>query len=300
MRDSGSRTTHSEAEHPGVFHQASGGVGVITLVPSSEGGGAAPTSAVFLFGDVTENFAALSEPFVQACGGKRSRIALLMLPRSQRYEATYRDAWLEAGAGQVASIHPAASLALESGQLRTLRRSTGLFMCGGDALLYQRIYGKQAVSRLIRQLYAAGVPYGGVSAGAMMACGEVVVQGSTIRTRTNEVQLVADSSRSSRTSERSGAVVRKGLGLLQNCVLEPHFAEWGHFPRIVEAMNLTGSRVGVGLDAPISLEIRGGMKATVRGRGRLYFFQRERNESGRPSLRVKVYEPGSRFDWTAE
>jgi cyanophycinase len=247
---------------------------------------------------VKSNFAALSEPFVRASGGKRSKIALLMLPRSQRFEATYRDAWLKAGAGEVTAICPPVSLVLETEQLRTLKQSTGFFMAGGSTSLYQKIYGTKNVSRLVRELHAAGVPYGGVSAGAMMACGEVVVEGSTIKTRTNEFQLVADSSRASFKPAHPGVIVRKGLGLVQNCVLEPHFAEWGHFPRIVEAMNLTGSRFGVGLDSSICLQLRDGKRATVRGRGRLYFFRRGSRGARGLGFQVRLYEPGARFEFS--
>ena len=220
-----------------------------------------------------------------------------MLPRSHRYESRYREVWLEAGAGEVTAIYPPANLVLESGQLRTLRQSTGLFMPGGNTSLYQRVYGKKSVSRWIGELHAAGIPYGGVSAGAMMAFGQVVVGGSTIRTRANEFQLVADSNRASFKSERPGLIVRKGLGLLRNGILEPHFAEWGRFPRMVEAMNLTGSRFGVGLDASICLEIRDGRRGIVRGRGRLYLFRRETNGLGGRNFQVTWYEPGARFEF---
>jgi len=222
-----------------------------------------------------------------------------MLPRSHRYEARYREAWLEEGAGEVSAIYPPANLILESNQLRELRESTGLFMAGGNTSLYQKIYGRKSVSRLIKELHDAGVPYGGVSAGAMMACSRVVAEGTTIRTRANEIQLVADSSLASSDPGRPGVVVGKGLGLVQNCILEPHFAEWGRFPRLVEVMDLTGSRFGVGVDASICLEIRDGRRASVRGRGMLYLFRRETNGARGRSFHVRLYEPGARFEFPA-
>ena len=229
-------------------------------MPSRERGVAGPTSDLFLYGDVRANFASVSEPFVKACGGKRSKIALLMLPRSRRFEGPYRDAWRKAGAGEVTAICPPRSLALKTEHIRTLNQSTGVFMSGGPTALYQRIYGTRIVSRAIRNLYDSGVPYGGVSAGAMMACTFCQVGGSLIRTRTNEFQLgsneFVESHRRPRPGERAGLVIRTGLGLVKDCVLQPHFAEWGLFPGLMEAMNLTGCRFGVGLDASICLEIR--------------------------------------------
>jgi len=266
-------------------------------VPSHNRGDARPTSAVFLYGDVSANFATVSEPFVKASGGKESRIVLLMLPHSQQYEARYRKAWRSAGAGEVVSILPSDHLSLERDQVRSLKRSTGLFMSGGDTALYQRIYGTKSVARLIRELHASGVPYGGVSAGAMMACETLVVRGSMTRTRRNQFHLVADSSRAASRSGRSGITVRTGLGLVKNCVLEPHFAEWGHFPRIIEAMKVTRSRYAVGVDASICLEIQDGRRAIVRGQGRAYFFCRGPAKSGSPTFETRVYDPGSQFEF---
>lgn len=265
-------------------------------MPMGKRGGTGPTSVVFLYSSVGANFAALSAPFVAACGGTRARIALLLLPNSARYEARYREAWRTAGAGEIDAIYPPENLVLENEQLRTLQRSTGIFMSGGDTSLYRTVYGRSGVARAIRERHAAGRPYGGVSAGAMMACGQLVLEGSTIKTRANEFQLVADSSRASPKFGAPGLTFGKGLGLVHNCVLEPHFTTWGRFPRIVEAMHRTRSRFGLGLDDSVCLEVRGGVRATVRGRGRFYLFRRKATGTGRPEIEVRVYEPGARFE----
>ena len=265
---------------------------------------AGPMSSAFLYGDVRESFGSLSEPFVRASGGQRARIALLMLPHSEKFAPIYRRAWLKAGAGQVTPIYPPTSLTLTRDQLRTIEQSTGIFMSGGSTATYQRIYGSKVVSRLIRELYIAGAPYGGVSAGAMMACDRCVLGGSSVRTRTNEFQLASDEFVESivkeHPAEPPGLVIKKGLGLVKDCVLEPHFTEWGMFPLLLEAMRLTRSRVGMGLDGPICLELQGGSKATVRGRGRLYVFTRPTKREEDPVFSIRTYEPGGRFDLREE
>ena len=264
-------------------------------------GGVASTSAVFLYGDVRENFAAVSEPFVEASGGKHSKIALLMLPRSQRYAKAYVDAWRQAGGGEVTAICPPGGLVLNTEQLQAIEQSTGIFMSGGPTSLYQRIYGTGVVYRAIRKLYDSGVPYGGVSAGAMMACDHCIVRGSLVRTRTNEFQLgsdgFVDSHKKPRPGEPAGMVIRRGLGLVKDCVLEPHFAEWGLFPGLVEAMKGTGSHFGVGLDSSICLELRDGRRAVVHGRGRLYFFRRETHRGVGAGFCARLYGPGARFEF---
>lgn len=257
-------------------------------------------SSVFLYGDVAENFDALSIPFVRASGGQRAEIALLMLPRSREFEARYRDALFGSGAGQVVPIYPSRKLTLDKEQLRALRRSTGILMAGGPPTMYQRAYGGRVVAQMIRGLHHSGVPYGGVSAGAMMACEQFVVGGAILRTKTNEFppgsrEYVAAYPRH-RSERRPGLASRKGLGLVRNCVVQPHFTEWGLFPGLTEAMSLTDSRFGLGIDEPIGIEIQNGSKVIVRGKGRSYFFVKPTNRKRDSMFRVRIYEPGSRFD----
>lgn len=137
----------------------------------------------------------------------------------------------------------------------------------------------------------------------MKAFDNCTVGGSAVRTRTNEFQLASKgyvgADERQRPTDRGRLVVRKGLGLAKNCVLQPHFSEFGLFPRLLEAMNLTRSRFGIGIDEPICLELPGGSKAEVRGRGRPYFFVRHAGRRGSTGIRVRIYGPGSRFELRA-
>lgn len=173
-------------------------------------------------------------------------------------------------------------------------------MAGGSPTMYQRAYGTRVVARMIRELHHAGVPFGGVSAGAMMACEQFVVGAAIIRTKTNEIPLGSNeyvaAYQRHRSERRPGLAARKGLGLVRNCVVQPHFTEWGLFPGLTEALSLTDSRFGLGIDAPICLEIQDGSKAMVRGKGRFYFFVKVAKRKGIPDFRVRIYEPGSRLE----
>jgi len=188
-------------------------------------------------------------------------------------------------------VVPPASLVLDGEQLRALKQSTGMFMAGGAASLYHRIYGTRTVARLIRQRHAAGVPYGGLSAGSMMAASVCDVGDTKVKTKTNEFLLAAEEH-----AAPGGVDLKVGLGLVQDCVLQPHLSEWGQLPELVEDMRLSGAQVGLGLDNSICLELRDGVNAFVRGRGRLYVLRRRTKGSHGSSLEVEVHEPGDRFD----
>jgi len=233
----------------------------------------------------------LAQAFVEACGGAASRIALLMVPNFQPHEEKCRQVLGSAGAGEIRTVVPPASLILEGKQLRMLEQSTGIFMAGGSASQYQRIYGTERVARLVRQMHAAGVPYGGLSAGSMMAAKLCDVGSTLVHTRTNEYLLAAEGHASP-----PGVDLRAGLGLIQDSVLQPHLTEWGQFPELLEDMRLGRCRVGLGLDNSICLELREGAQALVRGRGRLYVLRRRPMGSRGSTFEVETYEPGARFD----
>jgi len=232
-----------------------------------------------------------SRPFVRACGGKDARIGLLMIPDFRQHEEKCRQVLVAAGAGEIDTIVPPANLVLEDEQLRTLKRFTGLFMAGGAASQYQRIYGTKRVARLIREMHATGTPYGGISAGSMMAADLCDVGSSLVKTRTNEYLLAAEGHASP-----PGVDLRSGLGLIEDCVLQPHLSEWGQLPELYEDVRLGRSRVGLGLDNSICLELRDGARALVRGRGRLYVLRRRTVGSRGFALEVEAYEPGACFD----
>ncbi len=248
--------------------------------------------SIFLYGDVSDNFPSLSEPFIRASGGRKARIALMMLPNSYNYEARYREPWLKTGVYEVRPIYPSPRLTLSTEQLRTIKESTGIFMSGGNISLYQRIYGTRAVSLIINNLYRSGIPYGGVSAGAMMACDLCTTAGSKIVTKNNEYLLMAKPCLTVDEKVKSKPVLRKGLGLLGNCVVQPHFSEWGLFPKLFTAMMLAHSHFAIGIDEGICVEIENETHVTVRGLGRAYILARK---SETPTLQVRAYGPNSNF-----
>jgi cyanophycinase len=105
-------------------------------------------------------------------------------------------------------------------------------MGGGDPALYRQTFVASPAGPLIVGRVALGVPYGGVSAGAILAA----------------------------TISHAGP----GLGLLPDAVIEAHFTEWGRLPHLVDLLVSTGAGLGLGVDEKAGAEIRDG---TLTGRG---------------------------------
>lgn len=251
--------------------------------------------SVFLYGDVSNNFEDVSIPFIQASGGSSARIALLLQggPEWEKYVPRYRDPWMRIGAEEVIPIAPTEdSSELDAEASDLLKQCTGIFIAGGDTRIYRNTYANERIGTLIKTLHESGVPYGGVSAGALIAPEKCTILGGKVTTPINEYIVRAREHLDLTKGNYVELSVDKGIGILKDCIIEAHFSEFGGFPRLVQAMELTKSTYGFGIDEPICLEILDGTSVKVHGRGRAYTVKRI------DSLKFKIIilEPGDHYE----
>lgn len=246
-------------------------------------------SRVFLYSDLTETFEPTSAPFIAAAGGRSARIAWLV-PRPHgwaRFLPLYRDPWLRLGAAEVVPIVPAGDPPALSGEaIEALARCSGIFVCGGDTRDYHRLYVRGPARDVIRARHAAGVPYAGLSAGALIASDPCTVWGDRLTTLGNACLL-----RGADDGCRAELETGEGLGLIGGCLVEPHLSERGGFPRLVAAMERIGAARGLGIDDAICAEIEDRSLVRIHGRGRAYLLE----AAGSGRLGVRVFEPGAVF-----
>ncbi len=243
---------------------------------------------LFLYGDVSPNFEEVSKPFIEASGGTDAVIALLLQggPGWEKFLPRYVDPWERLGVENVTPIIPTSDLTLDDETLNSIESSTGIFVAGGDTKTYQRVYTSDKVGSLIKLQFEKGIPYGGASAGAIIASEKCPLKGSVIMTESNEYLLRAKPFVDS--VKDIDFVLGNGLGLIRDCVFEPHFSEWGGFPRLVQSMELSGSTYGFGIDESACLEIQQNSNVFVRGRGRAFSLLR----LGYQEYKVKMLNPG--------
>jgi len=172
--------------------------------------------------------------------------------------------------------------------LSHLRACSGIFMGGGDTRRYRQIYVLGEAGAIIKERYMAGIPYGGMSAGALLAPEACTIWGSKVSTPTNEYLVRTEFYLDPHEDGDVELKVGKGLGLLHDCIIEVHFTELGGFPRMIQAMGMTASTHGLGLDDPICLEIQDETRVKVHGRGRAYAAKR----LSRRRFEIQVLEPG--------
>ena len=249
------------------------------------------TRSIFLFGDQHDNFAETSRPFIEAACGNSAIIAVLTGggEKSGPYVNRITAPWREIGV-QVIAVGPKEYGDPDDIMEQGLRECSGIFMCGGDTRAYERIYVASALGDLIRERYAEGIPYAGVSAGALLAAQECATWGGIVKSSNNEYYVRYRGCYDGVEGDIE-LQMGKGLGLLRGVVFEPHFSEMGGFPRLLAVMDRTGINEGYGLDEPICLTFEDGRPTEVTGRGRLY--KVKRTTQGR--FEVEVYEPGEQI-----
>lgn len=243
---------------------------------------------LFLFGNLAGNFAEVSRPFFAAAGGAGARVALLVSAARgwQPFLKYYVEPWASIGLTDVQVIAPEGDGKPSAETLERLAECSAIFMGGGDTRQYHSAWVESPARDLIRARHAAGVPYGGVSAGALLATGVSTIWGDRLRARANPLVL-----RGSEDGCEDELRVGPGLGLLNGCMTEAHFSELGGFPRLAAALEVGGEPVGLGFDDPICLEVQDGREVLVHGEGRAFRLTR----NGYRRFGVEVFEPGDRF-----
>lgn len=240
---------------------------------------------LFLYGDLARTFPETVRSFVEAAGGSRARIGLLLMggPGSERFLPGYRDPMRAFGA-EVLAVAPDEGGSLPADLLDQLAACTGIFMGGGFPKRYRELYVESPVGNLIRRQYRAGVPYGGLSAGAVLATARCTLAGNLVEGPDNRYWVRAQIG-----DEPQALETGTGLGLLDDAVFDPHCAEWGSLPRLLAAMEEMGASRGAALDEPACIEIRNETELVVRGQGRVYLARRT---GGPRSFALQVLEPG--------
>jgi cyanophycinase len=183
---------------------------------------------------------------VRLSGGRRAAIIVVTAASADGEQAgeTYRRVFEEIGAQSVDVLNlTSRSQAQRPEEASYLDRATGVFMTGGDQLRITAMLGGTPVYRAIQEKYEAGVVICGTSAGASVMSGAMIVGG-----REDEAP----------TKERSVRMA-PGLGLVEEVVIDQHFAQRGRLGRLLSAVAQNPHVLGLGIDedTAVILDTRG-------------------------------------------
>ena len=196
---------------------------------------------LFLVSDFADNFDKFAASFVRACGGKKANIVFLMQGGKdwETYFIDYQKSFLKSELTNFSPIYPDDEYEYEPAMVKKLKNASGIFVGGGYAFRYIRAYAESEITPIIMEKYRAGIPYAGLS---------------------------------------SGAIITLRLGILPNIILKPHFSQQNRFFELQKKLRKSKAAFGLGLDDGIWLEIEDETKGLVCGKGNCYRCSKIGNE----------------------
>jgi cyanophycinase len=191
--------------------------------------------------------------FVDYAGGADGRIAVVPTASGlgpdvvELYSALFR----KLGAGSVIGVRPETRAEAEDPKVvAQLDEVTGIFMTGGNQLKLSQVITGTAFGQAILDANAVGVTVGGTSAGASILSNHMVAFGSSGATpKQRMTQLAA------------------GLGLLDGCVIDQHFAQRNRYGRLLMLVAQSPALLGIGVDEDTAAIVHDGSVLEVAGRG---------------------------------
>ena len=172
------------------------------------------------------------ERFHQLCGGDEARI--MVIPTASELDDIGHQ-YVELFEGMGGRAHSTPLNEREdcfSDDVRdSLKKTTGIFITGGNQLRLSTIIGGTPVAKSIRRLNAGGVPVAGTSAGAAIISEHMIAAG---RSRT--------------TPREHGVTVAPGLGLTNKVIIDQHFRQRNRIGRLLTALSYNPFVSGLGID----------------------------------------------------
>jgi cyanophycinase len=237
--------------------------------------------------------------FVERAGGSEARIAVVPTASSLGPEIieVYAALFHRLGAAEVYGVRPEdRAQASDPALVADLERATGIFMTGGNQLKLSTVIAGTMFGQAIVEARERGVTVGGTSAGASIQSSHMVAfgpGGSTPKQRMTQVAA--------------------GLGLVQDCVIDQHFAQRNRYGRLLMIVSQSPQLLGMGIDEDTAAVISRTADAdilTVVGRGSVTLMDgthmvtnahqaRERRPILASGVTLHVLPAGAEFDLTS-
>jgi len=195
----------------------------------------------------------LSEVAARARGG-RLVVVTVASEEPEKLAATYREAFTGCGVAAVDVLDiRTREEALDQGATAKLDEAPVIFFTGGDQLRITSQIGDSPLFQRMHEIYRRGGTIAGTSAGAAAMPATMLVAGP------------GDGS-----LEISALGMAPGLGLLDNAVVDSHFAERGRMSRLLSAVAQNPRNLGLGIDEDTAIVVERAAHFRVIGSGAVY------------------------------
>jgi len=196
---------------------------------------------------------AILERFVEICGGRQARIAIIPTASSLAqtgpgYEKIFRD--LGVGAARALPFETRRDCD-DPRYLKRLEHADGVFMTGGNQLKLSTTVGGTAVAEILKRRNAEdGLHVAGTSAGAAVLCEHMIAFGEEGPTPHADMVTLAP-----------------GLGLTRTAIIDQHFRQRDRLGRLLTALAYNPTPIGIGLDEDTAAFIDADDRLEVHGSG---------------------------------
>lgn len=235
--------------------------------------------------------------FVKISGGDRAKVTVITVASKDPEEAgeMYVEIFSSMGIGRVEALDiKSRSDANKDAVAERIAASTGIFFTGGDQLRITSIIGGTRAHRALEKAYRQGVIIAGTSAGAAAMSDTMIIGGAGDEAPKGNTVSMAP-----------------GLGLLEEVVIDQHFAQRGRLSRLLLAVAQNPYILGVGIDEDTAIVVRpdgkfrvtGSNTVTVLDGSRVSYTNVSELKPGEPLAMceavIHVLSPGLGFDMKA-
>lgn len=188
---------------------------------------------------------------VELSVGEGARLTVITAAAEEPREVgeTYIKIFSRLGARHVEALNIETRQEAYSGDIvDRILNSTGIFFTGGDQLRITSLLGGSPVYSALHEAYKNGVLVSGTSAGASAMSDMMIVGGDgDAAPRGNSISMAP------------------GMGLLEEVVIDQHFAQRGRIGRLLLAVAQNPYIIGVGIDEDTAILVDPGAVFTVVG-----------------------------------
>lgn len=189
--------------------------------------------------------------FLELSGGPEARIVVVTTATVQPVASGGTYARLFDGFGaqkvSVCDVQDRRDAAMPT-YVQQIREATGVFFCGGDQLRITSILGGTPLEEALLSRYREGAVVAGTSAGASAMSDLMIVEG-----------------KDDETPKKCTLKMAPGLGLLEETVVDQHFAQRGRIGRLMLAVSQNPYVLGIGLDENTAMVVRPDARLEVIG-----------------------------------
>lgn len=219
---------------------------------------------------------------MQSAGGKNAKVVIIPTASSIPVEVgeNYITAFSTLGCEHIKILDIRSRKDTErASSIELIKNANCIMFSGGDQTKISKHISGSTIHQIMMERYQNEPNFviAGTSAGAMAMADEMIAGGSP------------------KEGFIKGAVImRKGLGLLPDVIIDTHFIQRGRFGRTSEAVAKFPNLLGIGLSEDTGIIIKNGNDCTVIGSGMVILF----DGSTLTHNNEKILEPGTPMTMT--